>query len=284
MQTPSKPDLVRNDAVESTNNSADVSSLEKSGARSAANSNHSHALAIQLDDLSSQVIQLRNVWEMLTEGRARNVDAFATADRHYLVIELLPAAENGDHSQLSHAKSLQLYFLGTRQKVLAMELDRRHSTLTAGLNACLSAMGFDSRAAHSPALLPAAAIAAAGLSQVVHARLTPFVNGDKHLAAVSIPRLEGRHAQRFTAAELDIVRYLVDGTSYQQIAQKRKTSIRTVANQAASAFRKINVSGRIELLLKLASEPVSIAQQSKPSLNAISGSVLAPLCLSCSRP
>jgi DNA-binding NarL/FixJ family response regulator len=40
---------------------------------------------------------------------------------------------------------------------------------------------------------------------------------------------------------------VLDGLSNRTIAQVRGTSVRTVANQIASVFRKLNVTGRAEL-------------------------------------
>ena len=50
-----------------------------------------------------------------------------------------------------------------------------------------------------------------------------------------------------TAAEADVARSMVAGLSNDEIASKRRTSCRTVANQAASVFRKLHVGSRREL-------------------------------------
>jgi DNA-binding NarL/FixJ family response regulator len=50
-----------------------------------------------------------------------------------------------------------------------------------------------------------------------------------------------------SSAEQAIVLELVGGASQRAIAQARGTSIRTVANQVASIFRKLNVGSRIDL-------------------------------------
>jgi DNA-binding CsgD family transcriptional regulator len=50
-----------------------------------------------------------------------------------------------------------------------------------------------------------------------------------------------------TAAEAEVSRLLVAGLSYAAIARARGTSPRTVANQAASVYRKLGVGSRDEL-------------------------------------
>jgi DNA-binding NarL/FixJ family response regulator len=50
-----------------------------------------------------------------------------------------------------------------------------------------------------------------------------------------------------TEAERDVAALVLEGLSNRAIAQHRKTSVRTVANQIASVFRKLKVAGRTEL-------------------------------------
>jgi DNA-binding CsgD family transcriptional regulator len=66
------------------------------------------------------------------------------------------------------------------------------------------------------------------------------------LFAVAIPPLEP--PGELTDAERAVVRGVIEGRSNRQIAAARATSPRTVANQLQSAFRKLRVSGRAELL------------------------------------
>jgi DNA-binding CsgD family transcriptional regulator len=50
-----------------------------------------------------------------------------------------------------------------------------------------------------------------------------------------------------TRAELEVASALLDGGTNQQIAAARGSSVRTVANQVASIFRKLGVGSRGEL-------------------------------------
>lgn len=57
-----------------------------------------------------------------------------------------------------------------------------------------------------------------------------------------------------TKAEADVARLAVQGLSNKQIAVRRGTSARTVANQMASLFRKLGLASRPELLARLRRE------------------------------
>jgi DNA-binding CsgD family transcriptional regulator len=51
-----------------------------------------------------------------------------------------------------------------------------------------------------------------------------------------------------SAAEREVARAALEGRSNAEIAALRGTSVRTVANQLQSIFRKLGVSGRTELI------------------------------------
>lgn len=66
------------------------------------------------------------------------------------------------------------------------------------------------------------------------------------LVAYPIPSL-GCFAD-LAGAELEVVCRFVEGKSMKEIASARQCSVRTVANQLASAYQKLGVSSRTELL------------------------------------
>jgi DNA-binding CsgD family transcriptional regulator len=63
--------------------------------------------------------------------------------------------------------------------------------------------------------------------------------------------------EQLTGAELAVATALVEGASNQQIAIARGSSVRTVANQVASIFRKLGVRSRGELAAEGARARVS---------------------------
>jgi len=62
-----------------------------------------------------------------------------------------------------------------------------------------------------------------------------------------------RAPEGLTPAEGAVLRHIGDGLSNHQIAVRRRTSVRTVANQVASLFRKLRVRSRSELVALVAS-------------------------------
>mgnify|MGYP001554949261 CR=1 FL=1 len=53
------------------------------------------------------------------------------------------------------------------------------------------------------------------------------------------------------ARGLAVIRALIEGCSYREIAVLRQTSTRTIANQISAVFRRLRVSGRNELVQRL---------------------------------
>ena len=72
----------------------------------------------------------------------------------------------------------------------------------------------------------------------------------EHLRAVSF-RNEPRMPEGLTAAERSIAALIIDGASNEDIAAKRGTAPRTVANQVRSLFIKCGVHSRAELVARL---------------------------------
>jgi len=65
---------------------------------------------------------------------------------------------------------------------------------------------------------------------------------------VRAPRPDLTTLGLLSPAERDTVSQLFEGCSYAEIARRRGTSPRTTANQLASAFRALSVSGRSQLI------------------------------------
>ncbi|MCB9618146.1 MAG: helix-turn-helix transcriptional regulator [Sandaracinus sp.] len=86
-------------------------------------------------------------------------------------------------------------------------------------------------------------------------RVEELVVGEDTLVVLSVPISRGALA-RLSAAERDVVVGALEGRSNRELSLARGTSIRTIANQLASAFRKLGVKGRAELAARLASVDV----------------------------
>lgn len=82
----------------------------------------------------------------------------------------------------------------------------------------------------------------------------------EQLIVLSFPSGRMLLAPELNASESDVARYVASGFSNAEIAHKRGVSPRTVANQLRSAFQKLGVHSRAELILALSS-PVSRAPE-----------------------
>ena len=81
------------------------------------------------------------------------------------------------------------------------------------------------------------------------AQLLRFRFGDSRYVVLSFDA-PARSAAELTAAEREVVGHILEGRSNAEIARLRGTSVRTVANQVASLFRKLGVSSRAELVAR----------------------------------
>lgn len=75
---------------------------------------------------------------------------------------------------------------------------------------------------------------------------TVDLGGDEYLV-LSFPVPAWSLPGDLSTAERDIALAILKGASNETIAQERDTSVRTVANQIAAIFAKLDVSSRIEL-------------------------------------
>ncbi len=76
--------------------------------------------------------------------------------------------------------------------------------------------------------------------------------GGEEVAILSHPITQDDVTRQLTTAEREIVRALLSGKSNAEIARERGSAERTVANQVASAYRKLAVRSRAELAARCA--------------------------------
>ena len=78
-------------------------------------------------------------------------------------------------------------------------------------------------------------------------RSVRFTAGEEELLVISYPVAKVETPAILTAAEGAVFRMLLEGLPNEQIAQARQSSLRTIANQVASIFKKLKVRSRAEL-------------------------------------
>jgi DNA-binding NarL/FixJ family response regulator len=208
--------------------------------------------AISADASATSQIPLALLWRELARGTSRVVDAFFSDERCYLVLGLqtddsaTPMPITGRRLEI-----LEAVLGGLRQKSIAIDLSLAPSTVALNSRLALEALGMMCKPSRAHPLLMLAARAASEPLPALASCSTFVTCEDRELRVIGIARPDQRLAAMLPSAELAVIRSLVEGLSYGDIARRRGTSTRTVANQISAVFRRLRVSGRNELVQRL---------------------------------
>lgn len=196
----------------------------------------------------------RLLWDALTSGEHRIVETFF--DEHSARF-LLCRNERRERLGLSprQRRIFRRVLLEADRKVVAAELGLADSTVHAILKQCLAFLGLSCAPGQVPPLLLLAARAATDPSAVGGRWTRGRVHGQNALSIASAPRPEVVLRPLLSDAQYDVLRHLLEGKSYAEIARLRRTAVRTVSNQIAASFRLLDVSGRSHLLRQLVNWP-----------------------------
>jgi DNA-binding NarL/FixJ family response regulator len=220
------------------------------------------------------LVELASVWTDVTSGRQRVVDSFYCDDIAFMVLEeRTPTAWFRLPGRRRNIGILERVLLGQAQKAIALDLDLAPSTVAFSVAESLQALGLTRRVCRVPTLLVAAAHAARATTDLRFARLERLEHARASYLVLSAPRPDVELGRLLSPAEYAVARLLVEGLSHAEIAASRRASARTIANQLATAFQKLGVSGRSELLcsvlrsarsyLRLGSEPAAFAREAE---------------------
>lgn len=80
--------------------------------------------------------------------------------------------------------------------------------------------------------------------------VVPFSVGGLRGLVIDVPVEPDDLPACLTSSEREVVTLILAGMSSQQIAERRRRSYRTVANQLAAVYRKLQVAGRAELVAR----------------------------------
>jgi DNA-binding CsgD family transcriptional regulator len=221
-----------------------------------------------------QTIELCQLWHELASGRRQIADC-AASDSHYFLLLTRAlkrvGARRGIRTRNFHV--LNRVLLNPSRKQVSVELGLSTSSIAALSKQSLSSIGLSCTPCTAPPLLiMAAAAACAGANSGPGATAERWILAP-HYELVRAPRPELRFASELSRAELEVAQRLLEGKSYAEIARSRKTAARTIANQVASVFRRMSVSGRAELghRLLLDSGPADPSAE-RPGLSKASAS------------
>jgi DNA-binding NarL/FixJ family response regulator len=135
---------------------------------------------------------------------------------------------------------------GEAGKAIAADLRISLSTLSARCSMALAALGCSRLVSRLSPVVAMAALAASG-EAFGHAKLESRFMDSSLICLASVVSPAQSLRDRLSNSEYEVARAMIEGESHVAIARARGTSQRTVANQLASIFRKLNVSGRSAL-------------------------------------
>jgi len=211
------------------------------------------------DARATREASLSDVWHELARGCYAVVDDFFSESRCYLV--LTPRADAARHAiEGRRLEIMQAVLSGLPQKNVASDLDLAPSTIALNSRLALEALGVTCKASRAHPLLMLAARAASETRPAM-VECSSVIGGDgRELRVLGAPRPDRHLTRVLPAAELAVIRRLVEGLPYADIAEERGTSTRTIANQITAVFRRLRVSGRNELVQRLFWDDSLLAQ------------------------
>jgi DNA-binding CsgD family transcriptional regulator len=216
--------------------------------------------------LHTEPARLSALWTELISGSCAIEDSVFSEQSCALVVTRGQRGAGAGRAPLPkrHAEVLERALIDGARKSLAVDLGLCPSSVAEILKQGFTYMGLSCWPSRIPLLVVMAA----------HARRAPeLTRADAALVAenqhfprqtISVARPDNELSGRLSPAELAVTRLLVEGKSYAEMGVLRGTSSRTVANQLGSAFQRLGVSGRAELLCLLAQRKVAAWQLSTP--------------------
>jgi DNA-binding CsgD family transcriptional regulator len=135
---------------------------------------------------------------------------------------------------------------GERQKLIAAEAKIAASTVANSLKSARVKLGFEDRLDAAPLATLIVANGTENASPYPQRNIYSIGGGEWFMA--SSPRPDWSGFPEVTKSERSIALAIIEGQSNTEIAKVRDTSVHTVENQVASLFRKVNASGRFDLI------------------------------------
>lgn len=147
------------------------------------------------------------------------------------------------------------------RKSVAADYGLCPSSIAEILRRCFVSMGLSCWPSRIPLLIVMAAHAKHSRPSARATKAILSQNQQYARQSICVARPDNELSSWLSPAEYAVTRLLVEGRSYEEMAALRHTSKRTVANQLASAFHRLRISGRAELLCLLAARSVASWQE-----------------------
>jgi DNA-binding NarL/FixJ family response regulator len=181
-------------------------------------------------------------WEALIRGRWSLVDHFDSDQRRFVV-----AVRNDLRSldprglSLRERQVVEYAGQGRSAKEIGYLLGAPAASVENSLRRAQAKLGLRSRVELTAFFAP----------HGLRAQLAEIVVGEDTLLMGATPRLDETKLAGLTSAEREVTALLIAGSTNHDIAQRRATSARTVANQVQSVFHKMGARSRGELVSHL---------------------------------
>lgn len=225
--------------------------------------------------LAEEAVNLSALWTELITGSCKVVDTLFSPETCTLVVRRAQPAQRGASLSRRDIDILEQSMLAGVRKSVAVDHCLCPSSIAEILRRCFVFMGLSCWPSRIPLVLVMAAHAKYAEESPLPAKRVVAQNQRFAQQSISASRPDIELARALSAAEYGVTRLLVEGKSYAQIAELRRTSRRTVANQLASAFHRLDISGRSELLCLLAKRQVMHWQAQRPGPVSSRASLLA---------
>jgi DNA-binding NarL/FixJ family response regulator len=179
-----------------------------------------------------------NLWEGLIDGRWSLLDVIDSDGRTFTVLRENPLDVRSSMA-LSERERQVAYLVGRGHhvKLVAYEMGLSPSTVRSQLRSALQKLNLDDRT---------------GLHRLVATVDNPEPNTElEDLGVLALADAPLRLPNALTDAEREVATLVYDGLSNADIADRRGTATRTVANQLASIFDKLDVDSRAGMIRRL---------------------------------
>jgi DNA-binding NarL/FixJ family response regulator len=220
------------------------------------------AAAVDATTACYRAIDSPCVWRDLIEGRTMIVDEFSVHDWSFLVLR----RRNEQPVRRLTPRTLEILeevLLGADPKVVSIDRRLSASTIATCLKQAYEALGLGCKPSRVPLLLVTLVHAAKSNRRLYCGRAAEFDYFETSYGALCVPSPDEVLDRFLSPAEKSVMRMRLEGKSHAEIAARRHTSRRTVANQVATAFHRLGVSCRSDLMeLLIASSQVLLG--SKP--------------------
>lgn len=182
------------------------------------------------------------LWQGLVSGRWSLVDRFDTDGKRFIVALKNDPIHSDPRGLTDKERQVAEYIgIGYSNKRIAYMFGISEAAVSNCATRIMVKLGLPSRVELASFFSPTG----------LRAQLADISLAGEELLLGSYPLAGLTSVDKLTDAELSVLSHLVAGSTNQDIADRRDASVRTVANQIQSIYRKMNVRSRAELAASL---------------------------------